>query len=138
MKKYYKKYKEIINYLIFGFLTTVVSLSVYYLLTLTIINVKSSIQLQIANILSWCVGVLFAYFTNRSFVFNSNNKNKKKELISFTSSRLLTLFLDMGIMFVFVTVLEYNDQIMKLISQVLVIIGNYLLSKLIVFKKDSV
>lgn len=137
MKEIYIKYKEIINYLIFGFLTTLISLCVYYFLTMTILNVESSIQLQCANTISWCVGVLFAYFTNRSFVFESNNKNKKKEFITFTTSRLSTLFLDMAIMFLFVTLLKYNDQIIKLISQVLVIVGNYLLSKLIVFKEGA-
>lgn len=136
MIKIYMKYKEIINYLIFGFLTTVISLGVYYLLTMTVLNAKSSIELQLANTISWCVGVLFAYFTNRKFVFDSNNKNKKKEFINFATSRVSTLFLDMFVMFLFVTVLKYNDQIIKIFSQILVIVGNYLLSKFIVFKKD--
>lgn len=137
MKELYEKYKEIINYLIFGFLTTAVSLLTYYLLTMTILDPKSSIQLQITNIISWCVGVLFAYFTNRKYVFSSKNKNKKKEFITFTTSRVSTLLLDMLIMFIFVTTLKFNDKIIKLVSQALVIIGNYLLSKLVVFKKDQ-
>ena len=130
----YKKYKEIINYLIFGFLTTAVSLITYYALTLTVLNPNISIQLQIANIISWCMGVLFAYFTNRSFVFNSKSKNKFKEFVTFVCARLSTLLLDMAIMFIFVSVLGGNDKIFKLISQVLVIVINYILSKLIIFK----
>ena len=136
MKKIYDKYKEIINYLIFGVLTTIISLLTYYALTFTILNADSSVQLQIANIISWCVGVTFAYFTNRKYVFESKSENRKKEFITFTGSRLSTLFLDMFIMFLFVTILKFNDKIMKLISQVLVVVGNYLLSKLIVFKKN--
>lgn len=137
MKKLYEKYKEIINYLIFGFLTTIVSLITYYLLTMTILDIKSILELQIANIISWCVGVLFAYFTNRKFVFSSKNNDKKREFITFATSRISTLLLDMFIMFLFVTLLKYNDKIIKLISQIFVIVGNYVLSKFIVFRKVS-
>ena len=127
--------KEVIMYLIFGVLTTVVSLIVYYALIFTILNPENAIQLQIANIISWIAGVAFAYVTNRKFVFESKEKNKLKELSKFVSSRLVTLFLDMFIMFIGVTCLKGNDKIVKLISQVLVIIGNYVFSKIFVFKK---
>lgn len=137
MKNLYNKYKEIINYLIFGVLTTLVSLTVYYGLVFTVLDPNISLQLQVANILSWVAGVLFAYFTNRKYVFNSNNKNKFKEFISFSGARVITLLLDMGIMFLFVSVLGGNDKFFKLVSQVLIIIGNYILSKLVVFKKVS-
>ncbi|MBQ6686895.1 MAG: GtrA family protein [Bacilli bacterium] len=137
MLELYKKYKEIINYLIFGFLTTVVSLVAYYLVTITILDPNVSLELQIANVISWIVGVLFAYFTNRAFVFNSKNENKLKEFITFTGARVSTLLLDMAVMFIFVTLLKGNDKVFKIVSQILVIVGNYLLSKLIVFKKDK-
>ena len=127
--------KEVIMYLIFGVLTTVVSLVVYYALIFTILNPENAIQLQIANILSWVAGVAFAYVTNRKYVFESKEENKLKELSKFVTSRLVTLFLDMFIMFVGVTWLKVNDKIVKLISQVLVIIGNYVFSKIFVFKK---
>ena len=136
-KKIHSKYREIINYLIFGVLTTVISLIIYYVLTLTILNPNNSIELQIANIISWCAGVLFAYFTNRKYVFESKNKNKLKEFVTFTTARVTTLILDMIIMFIFVTTLHLNDKIFKLVSQVLVVVGNYVLSKLIVFKRDN-
>lgn len=135
MRDLYHKYKEMSNYLIFGFLTTLISLISYYVLTLTILNPNQSLELQVANILSWCVGVLFAYFTNRNFVFDSKNTNKLKEFITFTGARVTTLILDMLIMFFFVTTLKLNDKFFKLVSQVLVIIGNYILSKRIVFKR---
>lgn len=137
MLKLYRQYQEIINYLIFGVLTTVVSLITYYVLTIIILDPKLNLELQIANILSWCIGVLFAYFTNRKFVFNSTNQNKKKEFFTFVSARVSTLILDMLVMFIGVSLFYFNDKIVKLISQVLVIIGNYILSKIIVFKKDS-
>lgn len=137
IKKLYIKYKEIINYLIVGVLTTIVSLSTYYLLVFTILNPKNSIQLQIANIVSWIVSVAFAYVTNRKYVFESKEKNKLKEAGMFFFARVLTLLLDMAIMFVGVTVLHLNDKIFKLISQVAITISNYLISKLFVFKKNS-
>ena len=133
----FNKYKEIITYLIFGVLTTLVSLLVYYGLTFTIINPKDAIMLQVANILSWIAGVTFAYVTNRKYVFNSKSTNIKKELVSFVCARIVTLILDMTIMGVFVTLLGFNDKIMKIISQVLVVIGNYIFSKLFVFKKEK-
>lgn len=133
----YKKHKEGFNYLIFGGLTTVLTLAVYYALTYTILDADNSIQLQIANIISWTCGFLFAYFTNRKFVFESKNENVKGEFFKFFLSRISTLLLDMGIMFVFVTCLKFNDKIFKIISQVLVILGNYILSKCIVFKKNA-
>lgn len=136
MKNLFIKYKEIIMYLIFGVLTTVISLIVYYLLTFTILDANNPLLLQIANIISWVAGVLFAYFTNRKYVFESKNANKLKEFTSFVGARVTTLILDMLIMGVGVTWLEFNDKVMKLISQILVIVGNYILSKLIVFKKN--
>lgn len=133
----YKKYKEIINYLIVGGLTTVISLAVYYLSVFTFLNPNNSIELQIANILSWIAGVVFAYFTNRKYVFESRNKNKVKEATKFVSSRITTLLLDMLIMWLGVTLLHFNDKLIKILSQILVIIGNYILSKLFVFKKGE-
>ena len=137
IKKIYIKHKEIINYLIFGVLTTIVSLSTYYLLVLTFLNPNNSLELQIANIISWIAAVTFAYITNRKYVFNSKNKNIIKEIIKFYSSRLTTLFLDMIIMFIFVTLLSFNDKIIKIFVQIIVTISNYILSKLLVFKKRS-
>jgi putative flippase GtrA len=133
----YKKYEEIVNYLIVGVLTTIVSLTTYYLCVLTFLNPNNAVQLQIANIISWICAVTFAYITNRKFVFKSKNKNIFKEVVSFTSSRIITLIMDMSIMFLMVTVMHFNDKIAKLVVQVVVTIGNYLLSKLFVFKKKK-
>lgn len=137
MIKIYKKYEEIINYVIMGVLTTIVSLATYYILVLTILNPLNAIELQIANIISWIVSVTFAYVTNRKFVFKSTNKNVLKEAINFFVSRISTLLIDMGLMFLFVTELNFNDKTMKLVDQIIVIILNYVLSKLFVFKKNK-
>lgn len=136
--------RETIMYLIFGVLTTLVTLIVFYVLTSTLFNLEkplldpdNAIQLQLANIISWTAGLIFAYFTNRKYVFESKETNQVKEATKFVASRLSTLLLDMLVMFVGVTVLKGNEKIIKLISQVLVIISNYLLSKLFVFKKNK-
>ena len=135
IKEMYLKYKEIINYLIFGVLTSVVSIGVYYICVYTFLNPENVVQLQIANIISWVAGVAFAYVTNRKFVFESKEENKLKEAGKFVTSRITTLLMDMTIMFIGVTLCKFNDKIIKLISQVVVIVMNYLLSKIIVFKK---
>ena len=137
IKELYLKYKEIINYLIVGGLTTVVSLATYYACVFTFLDPENPIQLQAANIISWICAVTFAYFTNRRFVFESKNKNMLKEAVAFFAARVGTLLMDMGIMFVFVTCLHFNDKIMKLVVQVVVTIANYIFSKFLVFKKEK-
>ena len=133
----YHKNEEIWNYLIVGVLTTFVSLGAYYLAVFTVLNPNNAVQLQIANLFSWFCAVTFGYFTNRIFVFKSKEKNMLKEGFVFYSSRVVTLLLDMGIMGLFVTILGLNDKIIKLVVQVVVTIGNYILSKLFVFKKKK-
>lgn len=130
-----KKYEEIIRYLIIGGLSTVVSLVSYFLLVHTIFDPQKALQLQSANVLSWLITVTFAYFTNRIFVFRSQNKSSWNEVAKFGLSRLATLVVDMLIMFIFVSLLKFNDTIIKLVGQFVVIILNYILSKFIVFKK---
>lgn len=141
IKEIYFKYKEVINYLIFGILTTVVSLAVKYLLLFTIFDASNALELQVAVIISWIAACLFAYITNRIWVFESKSKKIIKEMITFFVARLSTLGLEMLIMFIFVTALGLNSDIWvivwTLVSQVLVIIGNYILSKLIVFKNKK-
>jgi len=130
----YEKYKEIINYLIVGGLTTVVSLVVYYAAVFTFLNPENAFELQLANIFSWVIAVIFAYFANRKYVFESKNNNKIKEATKFVGSRVTTLLLDMLTMYIGVTLFKFNDKFIKLISQILVIIGNYIISKFFVFK----
>ena len=130
-----KNCREIIRYLIVGVLTTVVSLGTYYGLTLTVLDPDNAVQLQIANVLSWIAAVTFAYIANRKYVFRSENRNVLQEAAAFFAARVGTLLMDMGIMFVSVTLLGFNDKIMKLVVQVVVTVANYVFSKLMVFRK---
>ena len=131
----YYKNPQIWNYLIAGLLTTVVSLVVYFVLTRTILNHNNPIQLQIANVISWICAITFAYITNRIFVFKSKNKNILQEIVRFIEARVASLLMDMFCMFMIVTVLSLNDVIGKIVSQIVVTVTNYILSKVFVFKK---
>lgn len=137
----YKKYEEVINYLVMGVLATVVNLAVKYLLLFTVLDASNATQLQIAVVISWIAACLFAYVTNRIVVFKSKSKNILKEFISFVLARVFTLVLEMLIMFIFVTYLKLNSDIWviiwSLVAQVVVIVVNYILSKLIIFKKKG-
>lgn len=136
MKNFYQKYRELIVYIIVGVCTTIVSLAVYFFCVLTFLDPRDAIQLQIANVISWICAVIFAYVTNRKFVFKSKSQDIAKEFSSFVGSRVATLLMDMAIMFVTVTVCAMNDKIAKLIVQVVVTVGNYVLAKLWVFRKS--
>ena len=137
MKELYTKYKEIINYIIVGCLTTAVSLGSYYICVITFLDPENPIQLQVANVISWICAVAFAYFANRKYVFESKAANKLLEAAKFFCARVTTLLIDMACMAVFVSVLGFNDKIAKLIVQVIVFVLNYLFSKLLVFKKKE-
>lgn len=132
----YRKYEEIINYLIVGVLTTIVSWLAYGLCKL-VMDVNNALMMQIAVIVRWVAGVAFGYFTNRRFVFKSKNPNMLKEAFGFASSRVITLFLDMFVMWLLPTVLHVNDWIATFVSAVLVTIMNYVFSKFIVFRKKK-
>ena len=132
-----KKKKEIINYLIVGVLTTFISIGVYYILTITILDPNNEFELQIANVISWIIAIIFAYITNRKYVFESKNKNIFSELIKFSSSRITTLLIEMIYMYITVSILHFNYKIMKIIAQIIVIILNYVFSKIFVFQKEA-
>lgn len=132
----YEKHEEVIIYLIVGVMTTILNLVIYYGCVFTVLNPEDKLELQIANLIAWTVGVIFAYFMNRKYVFKSKNIDIKKEATKFLSSRVVTLLMDMFIMFFTVSILRFNDKIMKIFSNILVIILNYIFSKLLVFKKD--
>lgn len=138
----YKKYEEIINYLIIGGLTTVIGVGSKLLLLFTVLDQTNGVQLQIAEIISWVLAVLFAYFTNRAFVFKSKIKGKKqtKEAFDFIKGRIFTQLIQMFIMWFFVTLLKLNSDfwvvVFTLICQVMQIVLNYIISKFLVFKKS--
>ncbi len=130
--KLYKKYEEIINYLIVGVLTTLVSIVAYFIFAKIF-----GINYLISNVISWIISVAFAYVTNKLFVFKDKEKDKKQVLIQvyqFVKYRLLSLIIDVFLMYVFVELIKLNDMIAKVINQVIVIVLNYVFSKLFVFK----
>lgn len=129
--------KEIFAYLIVGVLTTIIGLAVYYGLTFTVLDADDPLQLQIANMLMWIIAVTFAYVTNRKFVFESKNKNIIREALSFYGARVVTLLVDMGFMFLFVSLMHFDDRVVKLIVQVIVMVLNYVFSKLLVFRRSG-
>lgn len=133
MKDIWMKYKSIFFYLVFGVGTTVVNI-VSYALFARIFGFDTIVS----NILAWILAVAFAYITNKLWVFESKCTEIKEimnELIKFISCRLLTGIIDLLIMFVFVDLLLFNDIIIKCISNIIVIILNYVASKIFIFKK---
>lgn len=130
MKNIIQKNKEIIMYLVFGVLTTVVNIVVYYIFSNLL-----HMNYLFSNAMAWFLSVLFAYVTNRKYVFDSKNNQIIKEAISFFGSRLATGIMDMVLMWFLVNFNIVNDVIAKVVVNVIVVILNYILSKLVVFKK---
>ena len=130
MKELLIRYKEIIMYLVFGVLTTLVNIVVYFVSAELL-----HINYLISNALAWFLSVLFAYVTNRKYVFDSKNNQIIKEAISFFGSRLATGIMDMVLMWFLVNFNIVNDVVAKVVVNVIVVILNYILSKLVVFKK---
>ena len=137
IQSFLKERREVISYLIVGVLTTVVSLGSYFICVHTFLDPNDGFQLQAANVISWICAVTFAYFTNRKFVFQSKKKNILVEAIKFYASRLGTLGMEMLVMFILVTLIALNDTAGKFIAQVIVMIANYFISKIFVFRKKA-
>ena len=137
IKELYLKYKEIINYLFFGGCTTIVNFISYYIPARII-----GIDEVISNSIAWCISVLFAYVTNKIFVFSSKKENLVgilKEMFSFIFVRLFTGSLcDIGLFALMINILGINDIVSKITTQILVVILNYVLSKLVIFKKEKI
>ena len=121
--------KELILYIVFGVLTTIVNIVVYFFFTKV-----CGVNYIISNIIAWFLSVLFAYVTNRIWVFESENTNLIKEAILFFGGRLFSGILDTGLMILFIDILTVGDLISKIVVQIIVVIVNYVFSKWIVFK----
>lgn len=136
IKELYFKYKEVINYLVFGVLSMIVNFASYYLFA-RVLNIDE----VISSGLSWFCAVLFAYITNKLFVFDSKTNTAKeflKEMISFFLARILSgILCDVGTFALMVKVFGINDMIAKVVTQVMVVIVNYILSKFFIFKKKK-
>ena len=135
MKKIILKYKSIIAYLFFGVLTTLINWGSYFLCynIVQIPNVPSTI-------IAWILAVAFAFITNKIWVFGSKSFNGKvllHEIWTFIAARLITGILDVVIMYFAVDVFAMNSTVWKLISNIIVIVLNYIFSRLIIFKKEN-
>lgn len=133
IRKLIEKYWDIISYLFFGVLTTLVNYAVY----LPLYN-WAGLSATLSNCVSWAVSVIFAYLTNKPFVFKSHDWSKEvvvPELGKFVGCRVGSGLAETAIIFVFVDCLHFNGNVMKLLTSVLVVVLNYVASKLVVFKK---
>lgn len=131
-----KKYREILLYLIFGVLTTVVDyVSLWLFYDLFGIRILDALG---ANTLAWVVSVAFAFTTNKIFVFESRDTSQKtltREILSFVAARLVSLGAESAVIYIGVNLLGCNLWIMKLLASVIVVISNYVFSKLVIFRK---
>lgn len=129
------KHRELISYVFWGVMTTLVNYATYFLLKELL-----HVALVPRNVIAWAASVLFAYFTNKLFVFRSRDwawRVALRELWQMAASRLFTLGLETAILWLFVEKLRFSDVIVKLAANVVVVIANYVLSKFIVFRKKS-
>ena len=130
----YKKHKEVLMYLLFGGLAFFLNIGLFSLIN------DSGINELINNVICWVICVFFQFFTNRTWVFNGQVDNKAdfiKQLTSFLGGRVVTLVIEEIILAVFITWLGMNAVAIKLTAQIIVIVLNYVISKLIVFKKTE-
>jgi len=127
-----REYREIISYVFWGVMTTAVNYASYTLLTELL-----HVHYLTSTIIAWTISVLFAYFVNKLFVFQSRGWgwNALRELWQMVASRLFSLGLEMGILWLFVDMLCFDDTVIKLIANVVVVVVNYVLSKFIIFKQ---
>ena len=131
----YENHLEGMRYLVFGALATAVNIAVY-----TLFYYLFKLGNSTSNVIAWIVAAIFAYYTNKVLVFESKVDTKKallREAASFFGCRLLTLFIDQAIMIVTVDKLGLNGFVMKVLSNIIVIILNFVFSKLFIFKKKN-
>ena len=131
----YRKHREAMRYLVFGALTTVINIVVFAICS-KIVNLSTTTS----NVIAWIIAVLFAYVTNKLWVFNSkNNGNKEllREIISFYGARVITLVLETTFLWIVIDKMGFNEILTKIISNIIVIILNYIFSKVFIFKKNK-
>ena len=133
LKTLYHRYREIINYLFFGVLTTVVNYVTYLVMS------PFFVLTTVPTVVAWVLSVLFAYLTNRKYVFcsHSTGRDALKEAGGFVTARVMSGVLDVAIMWVFADCIGFNDLVIKLLSNVVVVVFNYVASKLVVFGKKK-
>lgn len=149
IKKLFIKYKELITYVIFGVLTTLVNFFAFWLFT----KILGEELYLINNAIAWVVGVIFAYITNKLFVFESKSWDLKvvtKEITGFLGARIFSFLVEEGGMFLFITVLGLGKKsltilnltitgqfVVKILLAVIVVVMNYVFSKFFIFKSSE-
>lgn len=131
----YREHIEGMRYLIFGALSTVIN---FFIFEICIKGLNFSATLS--NIIAWIITVIFAYLTNKLYVFNSKTSGLKelgKEIIAFFNARIATLVLETLFIWIVIDKLGFNDILMKIVSNIIVIILNYVFSKIFIFKKKK-
>ncbi|MGB7365724.1 MAG: GtrA family protein [Carnobacterium jeotgali] len=135
IKKFISRYEEVIGYLVFGGLTTVVNIVVFYLF-----DSIFGAHYLVANAIAIIVSILFAFFTNKKYVFKSETPTFQmwlKEFSLFVSFRLLSAVFDMGSMWLLVDGLDIDANLAKIITQFIVVALNYVFSKFFIFKQGK-
>lgn len=130
-----RKYKEGILYLFFGVLSTIVNLGTYFIATRVF-----EINYLVSNVIAWFFAVIFAYVTNKFFVFEVKNVEIKfliKEFLSFINCRIVSGVTEIVLIYLMVEILCINDFIVKIITNIVVVVLNFIFSKLIIFKKKT-
>lgn len=130
---FYKKNKEMLLYLFFGGLSFIVSVATY-----AFFNMSLGLSVLLANVLSWIITVMFAFLTNRVWVFEAPTKTLKDftaQMISFYSGRIVTLVIEEAILVLFIDMLGFGSIAVKIVAQIVVILLNYVISKVFIFKK---
>ncbi|MBQ7699300.1 MAG: GtrA family protein [Clostridia bacterium] len=136
-----KKHKEVVLYVVFGGLTTLVNYLVFYpLVNIPGMQDNVSWWTLVVNVIAWVAAVAFAYVTNKFFVFQSKDKSGKtvfREIVSFVGARVASLLIEEAILALFVTVLHFNENLIKLIASIGTVIINYFFSKFVIFRKKK-
>jgi putative flippase GtrA len=127
---FYNRHREVLLYLFFGVLTTAISWGSFYLF-----HYPLGMNELLANVLSWIAAVLFAFLTNRTWVFSGKQQAFFSEMGKFFASRLATLGIEELILFGFVTCLSLNAMAVKMLGNIVMLILNYVFSKFFVFIK---
>lgn len=132
LRELFKKYREQIAYLFFGGMTTLVNWVTYALVT----GIWDDFNKSLANTIAWGAAVLFAFFTNKFFVFkHESGEHILREFLTFFGARALSGLVEIGGFALFVDVIGFNDWIVKIAIAVFVVIANYVLSKFLIFRK---
>lgn len=135
LRKVYDKYKDVIPYLFFGVCTTLVNVVVFWICAHML-----SFNTMISTVIAWILAVLFAYVTNRKWVFYSTAKTHKEiimEMLYFFGCRLATGIIDWACMYIYVELLNWNDVVVKFSANVFVIILNNFASKVVILRKQG-